>query len=108
MKVDFKNNGSNQVLNIEDGVYISFNPAPCQNMGFLKSDEGSSETALYIDGEFYILNGDFRKQYKTAASSGDKVANCIGVYQNYKKKYRSTWSSDSDFKEFLLERIKNA
>ncbi len=88
------------------GFYLSYNPrsrsygfgnlaaALTSNDEFL--NEGIEETALCIentnpgDREWYILNGDFRKEYEGAFPSLKK---CKEVYEkNIAKK--SVWSSD--------------
>lgn len=55
--------------------------------GFSGDDE--SETALIVDGCYYILNGDFRAEYEALASQG--VAACIEFFKS-KPELHSSWS----------------
>jgi len=59
------------------------------------SDNGEPETSLEIDGKYYILNGDFRKQYEDAfLKFGNDVEKIkAAVYDKYKDKYNSSWTS---------------
>ena len=102
--------GDNQVLS-SDGFYISYNPdtgASKSGLGELFnllghniSDgklevDGRAETALVLktgNGKniFYILNGDFRKEYEELFPKG--FAACKKFYDRNKKKHRSNWST---------------
>lgn len=90
-----------------DGFYISYNPgvggALMDTLGsmaalvsgdtdFMKRQE---ETALYDErgGIWYILNGDYRKEYGEAYKGG--LARCLEVYEKYKADFRSVWSTDN-------------
>jgi len=93
MEFERNPNGSNELLNGE-GFYISYNPAPCAGLSCFESDTGGSETALVIpndpETEFRILNGDFRKDYKSLAPDG--VAGCLAFYERMKPTHDSSWS----------------
>ena len=67
---------SNEVLD-GDGFYISYNSAPFQGSKLFGSDKGSSETALCGKYKFYILNGDYHKQYKELIPQG--FEKCKGI-----------------------------
>jgi hypothetical protein len=65
--------------------YISFRP---KSKYFLRS-----ETAIVTrDSEYYILDGDFRKDYQKLYASGLDL--CLHFYENNKDK-QSVWSSGS-------------
>lgn len=62
-----------------DGFWISYNP---------NTDTGA-ETALCKDGNYYILLGDFRKQYEQLVDKGFNA--CLKFFkENLDKK--SSWS----------------
>ena len=103
MKFEQVTGRANQVLRLTESCFVSYNPNPCQGIRILEGDNSSEETALCIDGEYFILNGDFRGQYETAASVD--VASCVDVYEN-NKEFRSSWSSDVDAMTFLGEFLK--
>lgn len=53
-----------------DGFYILFSP-PSPDWGLVPgSDDGGPETALCKDGQFHILNGDFRDKYDELGPKG--------------------------------------
>lgn len=88
----------NEVINGR-GFYISYNPAPGAGFPLFKSDNGDSETALVDENckvcngnHFYILNGDFRKEYKEVVSKGLKE--CLKIYKANKSKFDSTWTTN--------------
>lgn len=101
-------NNDNYVLKGR-GFYISYNPdtnVAGKGLGMLLNmlgnafeetleDDGRAETALVVtEGRnkgFYILNGDFRKQYEKIYSKGFKE--CHKFYLS-KVKHRSNWSTD--------------
>jgi hypothetical protein len=89
-----RSGGGNQVLEISEDCYVSYNPAPCFDIGGFGSDDGQPETALVLQKEFYILNGDFRQQYIEAASGGKN--SCLEVYRKHKHIHRSSWSTDEE------------
>ena len=75
--------------------YISYNPNPGMGLSFFAGDNNSDETALVDNrkserGTFYILNGDFRKDYKKLIKKGFNA--CYKFYLSKKDKYDSTWS----------------
>lgn len=63
---------------------------PFNDFSFFNADDGGEETALNFQGRWYILNGDFREQYKAAFPN--PVA-CIQVFLD-NRELRSTWSTD--------------
>ena len=69
--------------------YISYAEAP------VMADNQSDETALCVDDEFYILNGDYRKQYEPVTTRQE----AMDIYNKYKDKNRSRWSTDIVEKE---------
>ena len=65
--------GSENFLLRGEGFYISYNANPgIPFMGSvaLGSDDGGPETALCHDGDFFILNGDYRETYEKLAPVG--------------------------------------
>lgn len=84
----------NEVLEGKD-FYISYNSCPGTGILMFMADNGGDETALVDirDGKstFYILNGDFRKEYEKAFSGGFKK--CFIVYSKHKKAANSSWST---------------
>ena len=82
----------NQVLDGK-GFHISYNASPGVGVGMWGSDDGSDETALVNHkGKriYYILNGDFRKDYEKLVKKGYKA--CKEFYNNNKEKFDSSWS----------------
>jgi hypothetical protein len=80
--------------------YISYNPGTkvtgdplgkgFEQLGskFGLDDRGESETAVYYKGDYYILHGDWRKQYSKVKTPEE----ALEVY--YKNiKHKSNWSS---------------
>ena len=100
----------NEILESNEGerLLISFrdfvkNPAPFYNVPFFAPDNHNKlETAMKFMGEWYVLNGDFRKAYEKAFP--DSVQ-CFKVYQDNIEK-RSTWSTDTRDSSDVLEWFK--
>lgn len=88
----FKKNkyGANFILNGED-FHISYNPCPGEGIPIFMADNGGDETALVKDGEFFILNGDFRGEYEKAIDKGYDA--CFAVYENHREECESSWSN---------------
>ena len=84
----------NQVLS-GNGFYISFNSLPGEFILSFRSDDDSCETALVkrVGGHkrFYILNGDFRKEYEKLVSKGFKA--CMEFFRSKEKEHKSSWSN---------------
>lgn len=97
------NNGNNEIMRLTDNCYVSFNPCPLKGFKILESDTGGSETALVIDGNYYVLNGDFREEFRAMANID--VAKCVDVFENNRDSI-SSWSCDQDPIMFLLSRIR--
>lgn len=91
----------NQLLSCDE-FYISYNPKPGQEFAGFAADNNSSETALKLMGKWYILNGDFRKEYQEVFPDPIK---CFAVYEANKKQYRSSWSTDDDGIEDIIHWI---
>jgi hypothetical protein len=70
--------------------YISYNICPCSDFSPFRADNDSDETALIKDDKYYILNGDFRKQYLKAFPKGFEAC-----YKVYKRNiiHNSTWTT---------------
>lgn len=96
----FKNlnpNQPNELLKCDE-FYISYNPKTVDNaIGDMLSaitgiPNGKEETAIYgPDKIWYILNGDFRKEYEAVFPLGFEA--CIEVYRR-NILHRSEWSTD--------------
>lgn len=79
----------NHVLKKEN-FYISYNPKPCATLPGFASDGGGDETAIVKDGKFYILNGDFRKEYEELVDQGFDA--CYNFFKS-KPELKSSWSN---------------
>ena len=80
----------NLLLNAKD-FYISYASGESLSIfGAMSSDEGSSETALCKDGDFYILNGDYRNEYEKLVTLG--FDECLKFHNEQKKFNKSSWS----------------
>lgn len=89
------NNGcSNEVMRLSGGGYVSYNSYPSEGIRQFDSDDGGAETALVLDRNFFILNGDFRKEYIKAAERGG-VSECNKIFLANEKKHGSSWTSDA-------------
>jgi hypothetical protein len=75
-----------------DGFHISYNPSTLMDIPVFAGDGSGEETALCVDDKFYILNGDFRKEYEKAFEKG--LAACVKVFQKHEHEYKSSWSND--------------
>ena len=89
-----------------NGFYVSYNPDTGRSkIGAMFDDVlnmfrailgeplgGGEETALVKDDKFYILNGDFRKEYEKLISKGFDA--CYKFYLKKKKKYGSSFSTE--------------
>lgn len=83
----------------DETFYISFIHKTDPDGGMFANEEGKDETALCIrkdDGDvnFFVLNGDFREQYRTAIAAHGKVG-AIEVWEANQEKARSLWSEPS-------------
>jgi hypothetical protein len=82
-----------------DGFFISFRPSSSR-MPLVcfdpDTDQGETCLALAKKGEaieYYILNGDFRKEYEAVFDQG--LQECMVVYATLQVEHRSTWSNDN-------------
>lgn len=113
-KLQWTNNGDNEILKIEEDWYISYNPntnGSKSGIGMLYNmiggaltdgtseeleSDGRTETALVekkADGKtmFYILNGDFRLQYERIIHKGFGACHSFYLSQS---EHKSNWSND--------------
>ena len=82
--------GMNETLDSKDGkFYISYNPGNYM-VSIFDSDMGGDETALCNGQNFYILNGDFRKDYEELIEKGFDA--CKEFFDSKKEEYISSWS----------------
>jgi len=80
----------NEIMDCGD-FYISYNREPLKGT-ILASDDESDETALSKDGNYYILNGDFRETYRELLHPGG-WEECFEYYKILKEEFGSSWSS---------------
>jgi len=96
----FKPTGSGNEILKGKGFFVSFRAEPIQigieevaalftgNEEFLHPQ---AETALVKDRVFYILNGDFRKDYLGIVDQGFDA--CLAFYESQKDEHDSIWST---------------
>lgn len=77
--------GNKQELTEKKGFYISY--ADVSGVGGFSGDE-KYETAIVANGNYYILNGDFRKEYAKCKT----LAEAMKVFKK-NKAYKSSWSN---------------
>lgn len=82
--------GTNVLMDCGDWA-VSYNAAPFAGFASLESDGRSSETAIVAHGNFYILNGDFRREYAELADAGGLVA-CLRFFAE-RPDLVSSWSA---------------
>ena len=90
MSYIWKSFGGGRYVLGEENFYISYNPAPCSGIPMFGPDTPMGETALVKGRDFWILNGDWRKQYEEVVDKGFDA--CMGVYSENKKEHASSWS----------------
>lgn len=96
----------NYILSVEEGWWVSYNDMTTPNpmldavqmvgdlIGLKAKDE---ETALRtINGNYLVLNGDFRDQYEKACEGGDAYTACLAVYEKNRASAKSDWSNDDE------------
>lgn len=97
MKLEFQPNGNNEIARLSDTAYISFNPNTNRLAG------NGKETALVLMSEdpsfrnrqYYILEGDWRKEYAEAFEAGGLQA-CNELFNKLEPEHGSEWTSDTD------------
>jgi len=87
--VGFQLTGMGNEILQGDGFHVSFNANPGSGISLFQSDAGSAETALCAGGEFFILNGDFRKEYEAIVDQG--LTACLDFFKS-KSELKSSWS----------------
>lgn len=83
--------GGNLMLDGE-GFHISyqdFKNSPFGPTSF-GPDGDQPETALCKDGNYYILNGDYRSAYENLLSQGFEA--CLNFFQDNASAHKSSWS----------------
>jgi len=99
-----KESHTNMILQ-QTGFYISYNPSIekmiadeiITSITTIPPREGKDETAIVVPSagkipyDFFILNGDFRKEYEEI---GDDLKECIKFYLKNKEQYGSKFSTD--------------
>lgn len=95
--------GTNEILDISEDVYVSFNAEPSCGVPPFQSDTGGAETALcFRGGDYFVLNGDFRKHFLACGGDMEKIKQ---VYIDNIDK-QSTWSTDRTNEELIGDFIK--
>lgn len=103
MKKQWEDLGTNQILSYKN-FYISYNPdtqaaAADHPFGFVQHlgealglEHSGEETAIYDKKtqRFYILNGDFRKEYEKI---GGNLKKCLEFYNSKEEEFGSNWST---------------
>lgn len=97
--------GSNSILE-GDGFYVSYNPNTSSEHNILTDmanmlgadvDDGE-ETALVKEEDptniFYILTGDFRKEYEQIVDKG--FADCLKFFKEMQSKFGNNWSTNEE------------
>lgn len=89
-KLQWKKLEVNEILTC-DGFHVSYNPDTI-GTALIKSFKGDSreETALVKGGDYFILNGDFRKQYEKLSPKGFDA--CKEFFDKNADK-KSSWSN---------------
>lgn len=82
------NNNGNSILKLDWG-YISYCADPSGGFPWFSGDDNMDETALCKDGQFFILNGDFRKEYEELGPKGFSV--CWEFFSRHQDA-ASSWS----------------
>lgn len=94
-KINYFGKQSNFILR-GDGFKISYNPDTQSSTiidcfsGDKNADGSYQETALLYKGNFYILNGDFRKEYEELVPKGYQA--CYDFFLS-KSEFKSSWSN---------------
>ena len=94
----------NEIMDLTENCHISYSGNPGRGIKSFASDGNSDETALVIDGEYYILNGDFRDAYRLAAE--DDLVKVVDVFEE-NREHESTWSTGTSSMNSIRERLKN-
>lgn len=81
--------GRNYVLK-SNGFHISYNPQPSPDFTTFQADNNGDETALVKEDDYYILNGDFRKEYDELEPKGFDA--CYDFFLS-KPDLKSSWSN---------------
>ena len=92
MKMEWKKISNNEVLSGDD-FYISWlqDTSSLGISSWVGDDNNKGETALCKDGDYFILNGDFRKEYEKYFDEGFESCK-KNVYDKMKKTNSSCWS----------------
>lgn len=85
------NGCGNSILRFDD-FFVSYNPNPGWPYSIFASDTGGAETALVVNGKYYVLNGDFRKDFLTLGEQGLEA--CMDFYNEHSDA-KSSWSEDT-------------
>lgn len=88
-------------LEAEDGSFhISYNPDASSGVSMWAPDDLGAETAVVVDDYFFILNGDWRKQYEPLVEKG--LDACLEFFAAHLE-HASSWSDDLPQKYLLKQ-----
>jgi hypothetical protein len=91
--VNWKKLNHNYILE-GDGFFVSFIPSnanPWLGTIFNGDRPDGMETAIVKDGKYYILNGDFRKDYEKLVDKGFNA--CKKFFDKNEDESGSSWSN---------------
>jgi hypothetical protein len=87
----------NEILEISENFYISYNPNPAAGSEIvaaidlvLGDTRGSEETAILTNRKYYILIGNWKDQYALAAQEDEDA--CVALYLANARTHKSDYS----------------
>jgi hypothetical protein len=91
---EFKPGPTGNSLAEYDGFAVSYagEQHPIMSLRMFIADSADGETALIVDGDYYILNGDWRMAYSELAPQG--VEACIEFFKAKAPQFKSSWSDE--------------
>ena len=84
-------------ITLNDDLYLSYNPNPAKETALfdlILGFESEAETAICLDGSFYILNGDWLDEFENAYEEGGQqglMSLFVQYYPNCASKYSERW-----------------
>ena len=83
----------NEVYQIDDTTFVSFNSNPCAGFSPFANPNGRCETALKYNGVFYIVDVDARQEYLKCKTAEEAKA----LHTRLKEEHgKGAWSEESD------------
>lgn len=99
----------NYIMDLDGNAYLSYQPfinnPYIPNIPLFRADSAEPETALFFNGSYYILNGDFRRHYRDAIKKygTDPEALLYYVFYMHPEQW-STWTTGSDLEDWVKKR----